>query len=160
MKHEENPVRTTPCEICCQEIRKRPNYVTDHLYHEHPSEDQLNAIQAKCDSCSEVFKSAVELDQHVLICKDLDKLKRMMCGFCPENTTWNSYLSLRKHIAESHQKIRCYCDICENLFDTMQETYAHRKKVHKTKPGKESWKEWVETLGFEVNEMYMIKAIC
>ena len=146
----EERIHTIPCEVCGLKIKNRLSLVNDHIHHEHPSQDDLNSIIAKCNSCDKEFSESVTLNDHKDSCGSKDE-KKFPCTLCQDDLVWNSSNALKKHIAEEHKVLRCICDLCGKILQTLHQSYAHQKKSHGMKGGKDSWKEWVEKSGYKIN---------
>ena len=146
----EDIIHIIPCEVCGVKIKNRSSLIKDHVHHEHPSDDVLNSVDSKCNFCEKDFTDSGTLNDHQSSCGSKDN-RTFACTLCDEGYNWNFANALKKHIAEKHKVLRCICDLCGKVSETLHQSYAHQKKSHRMKGGKDSWKEWVEKSGYKIN---------
>ena len=142
--HTENKIMyNVECDKCGKMVKK--NYLKNHYFSIHPTEENIKNVDAYCHICHENFSNAVKLNDHLIQC-DTD-CKYLNCDICNKSSKqWFSIIALRKHIAESHRIIKTMCDICGDLFESKQKLLFHKRKAHspKGKIHKISWKRWVK----------------
>ena len=149
--HTDNKIEySVRCDICGKKVKK--NYLKNHHFSLHPTEENLRSVDANCHKCLEKFPNAEKLNEHVVTCTTVNKI--LKCDICNSlSKQWFSSIALRKHIAESHGLIKNMCDICGDLFENREKMQVHKRKTHDPK-GKvyfQSWKKWAESQHEDAN---------
>ncbi len=89
-------------------------WMPEHLRLDHPSEQDLQSVEAKCDKCDTLCRNAQELDEHYVNNhnKPSDHLLEYKCDEPDCKSTFHGKPSMLKHIADVHRRLIYACDHC------------------------------------------------
>ena len=112
----------------CDRYFATKSALRQHRSVQHPTDEQLAAVEANCSNCQMNFDYAVSLNSHLMRCLPTNDLKDFSCGEC--ETSWYSGTALRKHISEAHGIITNVCHVCGSIIKSKAFLKEHIAAVH------------------------------
>lgn len=115
------------CDKCGKTFSAKHS-MTDHFKTEHPTPEQIAAIQCICQACgADEFVDAGDFNMHLSKC--LKDPKDFTCDKC-STPGWRSTLALQKHIVESHGVILVICEIGGCSLRSKHSLPSHKRRIH------------------------------
>ena len=130
---EQQKGRIVTCKVCGKLVPH--STFAQHMGKNHPSQETLKAVEAKCSICYQVFDTAKYLNDHQSCESHIPNLTvTYKCDQCfmasQRKIVWLSKSAICKHNAESHQRIVHPCEHCDFVAKTKQSHKAHVTHVH------------------------------
>lgn len=123
-KHNKPREEKVTCEICGYAAPAK-GLLNQHIRWEHANDLEIAKIECKCEKCQKEFPTAVDLNDHLASC--LDDNINFKCTMC-NTDNWHSAISLRRHVVQTHRKVREVCNVCGKILTSGLK--LHKANIH------------------------------